>query len=142
MDRDPDARLVEFSFSSRLAADQCPVGLMQLARQIWRSNVRAGLTGVLRRMGTDLDQTIEGPSCVILPLSARILTDRRHCEIAIRSFGPIAERRHSRWIVEGFELPVEARPDQAAFRGNLCCFSAAKAAVSGGETRYVAASAP
>jgi len=139
MIRDSDARLVAFSFSSRLEADQSTTALMQLARQIWRDNVRAGLTGVLTRCGTDLDQTIEGPGDVVAPLSARILTDPRHGDIAIRFFGPIARRHYAGWSVEGFEQPSPV-PFEPPPRGSLLSLVARQSAThgDGGRSRTVA----
>lgn len=114
-----DGRLVEFSFSSRLAPDLSANDLIQLARQIWRDNTRAGLTGLLRRRGAEVDQIVEGPSALILPLSARILTDRRHGEIVIRIFAPSAHRAHTGWAVEGFEQPAGHMLDFTASGVNL-----------------------
>jgi hypothetical protein len=111
-----DERLVEFSFSSQIAEDVSRAAVMRLVQQSWRDNHRMGVTGVMRHAGSSIEQSIEGPSGAVLALSARILTDRRHGQIVVRSFGPIAERRFAGWSVEGLEAPAPA-PQGA--RGSL-----------------------
>ncbi len=115
-----DERLVEFSFASRFESDVDPQSILRVARQSWSENVRTGVSGFLRLKGDRIEQTIEGPSTVILGLASRILTDRRHCEIVIRQFGPIAARRFADWTVSGLEAiaPASHVPDgpRAALR--------------------------
>lgn len=108
-----DERLVEFSFASRLEANVEPETLLRLVRQSWSENRRKGVTGFLRFDGDRIEETIEGPSTVILALAARILTDRRHGEIVIRRFGPISARGFADWAIAGLEAfappPAPAR---------------------------------
>ena len=107
-----DERLVEFSFSSQFEADVQPETVLRVARQSWSENRRAGVTGRLRVEAGRVEQTIEGPSTVILALASRILTDRRHREIVIRRFGPICARSYADWSVAGIEAlaPTALRP--------------------------------
>lgn len=95
-----EARLYEFSFSSRLVEGDAA---LQIARQSWRGNLRDGVTGVMRLAGGRLEQTVEGPGDTILALAARILSDPRHGEIAVCAFGPIVARRFDAWRAEGVE---------------------------------------
>jgi len=134
-----DERLVEFSFASRLDANVGPDAMLRLARQSWSDNQRAGVTGFLRLEAGRVDQTVEGPSTAILALAARILTDRRHGEIVIRRFGPIAARRHPEWFVSGlddFGLHAARAP---AARVALRLLSGATAALPRGEAQPLAA---
>lgn len=109
-------RFVEFSFSSQLAHGVAPEDVLRLVGQAWRDNRRSRVTGFMRLAGAQVEQTIEGPCAVILDLSARILTDRRHDRIAIRTFGPIAARRYDDWRVEGLAC---AAPLAAPVAGGL-----------------------
>ncbi len=101
MSSDDGRCLIEFSYSSRMEADQTAETLMRLARRAWSTNTRLGVTGLLRIRDRHLEQVVEGPSSIVLPLSARILSDRRHCDILIRSFSSIDVRRFRAWTVEG-----------------------------------------
>jgi hypothetical protein len=109
-------RLIEFSFTSRIARDHAPADLLRLARQAWGDNLRAGLTGVMRLEAGRMEQTVEGPAAVVLALAARILTDRRHGEIVVRAFGPIAARRFADWRAEGFGAAAGAPRGGAPLR--------------------------
>lgn len=133
-------RLIEFSFRSRLAP-QSPAELVLLARRSWRANLRAGITGAMRLKADRIDQTLEGPRDAVLALAARILTDRRHAEIAVRAFGPIGGRRFADWRVEGFEgldaddppgaaprAPFDTAARQAAAAAALAALGAARPA--------------
>ncbi len=114
------ARLVEFSFTSVLAAGLGEDELLRIARQSWRDNLRAGITGRLRIDGRLVDQALEGPAAAVLALSARILTDRRHMAIRVRALGGLASRRFGDWTVEGLGAaePVAIRPEAAPASGN------------------------
>lgn len=115
-----DERLVEFSFSSRIESDVSPESMLRLARQSWSANRRAGVSGFLRLDGVAIEQIVEGPCTQVLCLASRILTDRRHCEIVIRRFGPIGVRRFADWRLLGFEAlapaPADARRSRAGLR--------------------------
>jgi hypothetical protein len=111
MQKPRDGRLVEFSFSAQLAGQSCPVAVARLIRQSWSEHIRSGVSGVLRVVGARIDQTLEGPSPVVLPLATQVLTDRRYGWIRIHAFGPLAARRHADWSVEGFLPPALDLPD-------------------------------
>jgi len=99
----PAAALIEFVYTSRPVPGLPPATLLRVARQSWRFNLKAGITGILRYDAGHFSQVVEGPSDVVLPLSSRILADQRHGEIAIEAFGPISGRRFADWRVTGFD---------------------------------------
>jgi hypothetical protein len=104
------AQLIEFSFESRLALMDA-AALVRLARHAWRSNTARGLTGEMRFAESRVAQVAEGDIDVMLPLAARILSDPRHSDIRVLSFGTIDERRFEGWRVHGLPaIPVEAAP--------------------------------
>ena len=125
-----DERLVEFSFASRFEAGVGPETVLRLARQSWSENRRSGVTGFMRLDGDRIEQTIEGPSTVVLALAARILTDRRHGEIVIRCFGPVGSRRFAEWVIVGLEALAPAPEPATAVRTALRVLTAAAAAPS------------
>lgn len=98
--------LVEFAFVSRVAADLCEAGVLRLARQTWRHNTEAGLTGTMRLEDGEISQVVEGSVEVVLPLASRILADSRHGSIRVLAFGPIAARRYEGWRVDGLAAPM------------------------------------
>lgn len=100
--RGSDTALVEFCFASRLADGLPEAALLRLARLAQQFNRLHGLTGEMRRERRNLRQVIEGSWSVVMPLAARILTDRRHGAIAITSFRPIRARRFHDWSSTGF----------------------------------------
>ena len=100
--RGSDTALVEFRFASRLADDLPEAALWRLARLTQQFNRMHGLTGEMRRERHNLRQVIEGSWSVVMPLAARILTDRRHGAISITSFRPIRARRFHDWSSKGF----------------------------------------
>jgi hypothetical protein len=108
--------LMVLTFTSRVDRAGGPGELLRLARQSWCDNTRAGVTGVMRLDGARIAQTIEGPVSVVLPLAARILSDRRHREIAVLALGTVAARQHSDWRAEGFEALAAGPPPVAAHR--------------------------
>lgn len=107
-------RLLEFSVTAHLAGDDRPETVARLIRQSWSEHVRSGVTGVLKVAGARIEQTLEGPSQIVLPLATQILTDRRYGWLRIDAFGPIAERRHADWSVVGFLPPAVARSEERA----------------------------
>ncbi len=121
--------LVGFCFSSRIADDVPREAVLRLVRRAWSDNRRADVTGILRIDGAALEQSVEGPCATILALAARILTDRRHGRIVIRSFAPIAGRRFAAWTVEGL-VPPAADAAQAAPWGKLRLLSCADLSVA------------
>lgn len=92
---------VEFAFSSRVAAGLPEAALLRLAQQAALFNARRGITGTLRLADGRFTQVIEGAGDAMLPLVARILTDRRHGQIEVLSFRPIAARRFADWNCAG-----------------------------------------
>lgn len=92
---------VEFAFSSTAAADLPEAALLRLAQQAASFNARRGITGTLCFADGRFTQVIEGASDAMLPLIARILTDRRHGQIAVTSLRPIAARRFGDWTCAG-----------------------------------------
>lgn len=109
--------LVEFSFISSATPGLPQAALLRLAQQAASANSRRGLTGELRFADGRFTQVIEGTSDAILPLVARILTDRRHEQIAVTSLGPISTRRFTDWTNLGF---AAAPASAATASANLC----------------------
>lgn len=113
------ASLVEFSFVSKAMQDLPAAVALRILRQSWQFNLRMGLTGQMQYEDGVFRQTVEGPCDAVLPLSARILTDKRHGAITITSFRPIDSRSHASWSAEGFETfepdaPAELTGDNVA----------------------------
>lgn len=102
--------LVVLSYTSRLAPDLSAAATARLAQQAWSFNSRMGLTGMMALEGGRVLQVIEGPCEVVLALSARLLTDRRHSEIAIQRFEAITARSHVGWTATGFFGTPAAEP--------------------------------
>lgn len=96
--------LFEFAFVSRLALLE-ERALARLVGAAWASNIRNGVTGVMRLDGLNLCQIVEGEAETILPLAARILADRRHSRVEVTAFGEIGRRRFGAWHVEGLQRP-------------------------------------
>ncbi len=65
-------------------------------------NARMDLTGALRLEDGWFHQVVEGRPEVILPLAGRIIADRRHEAIRVKSFGRCDVRAFEGWTVEGF----------------------------------------
>jgi hypothetical protein len=102
--RGNDRALVEFRFTSRLVDGLPDAVLLRLESEALRFNRLNGLTGEMRLSGRTLRQVIEGSWLVVMPLAARILTDRRHTAIAVSAFRPIEARRFAAWTSAGFKL--------------------------------------
>lgn len=111
-DSDKGAVLVEFRFESVLC-DIDTGALARMVRQSWRTNLRSGVTGEMRIDGSRVEQVIEGEIDVILPMAARILSDRRHTAIETVALGPIEARRFSDWRVHGMPAEAAGAPDGA-----------------------------
>jgi len=111
--------LVEFSYVSEATAELPPSALLRLETQARRFNLDHGLTGELRFDGRGFSQVLEGCWSAILPLSARILTDRRHGSISITAFRPILARRFTNWSASGFGVGEVAAMRSASAAGNL-----------------------
>lgn len=92
-----EAASVIFAYRSVLADDLPAAVIHRICREAQAFNDRNGLTGFLEIDGRDVDQTIEGPWSVVMPLAARILTDPRHGAISIKAFEPIAAHAHREW---------------------------------------------
>ncbi len=101
--RGSDAALVEFCFVSRLADGLPEAALLRLARQTAQHNRLYGLTGQIRFDGSSVSQVIEGCWSVVMPLAARIVTDRRHEAISITAFQTIRARRYREWGTAGLD---------------------------------------
>ena len=99
---------MEFAYTSRAASGLPAAACLRIARGAWSFNLRMGLTGLLSLCDDRFTQVIEGPSSVLLPLSARILADRRHGSLTITAFGALGRRRHADFALEGFETGVPA----------------------------------
>ena len=104
--------LVELSFESILCDIEADA-LLRLARQVWRSNVSAGITGEMCLQGARVRQVLEGAMEVVLPIAARILADPRHTAIELIAFGELAARRHAEWRVHGLPVECQVRSDNA-----------------------------
>jgi hypothetical protein len=100
--------LIEFAFVSRFAAALEPCSIARLARQTWRHNIAAGLTGEMVIDGVEVQQVVEGRVDAVLPLASRILSDQRHNSIRVIALGPISQRRHAHWRVAGLPETVAA----------------------------------
>jgi hypothetical protein len=100
------APLVTFAFESHLCAmDRQSID--RLVRQVWRDNVAHGITGEMCLDGTCVRQVVEGRVDTVLPLVARILSDRRHSGIRIMALEALANRRFACWSVQGLpETPI------------------------------------
>lgn len=101
--RGSDGALVEFRFVSRLADGLPGAVLLRLERQVRHFNRIHGLTGEMRLDRGVVRQVVEGSWQVVMPLAARILTDRRHGAISISAFQPIRARRFPAWEATGFD---------------------------------------
>lgn len=98
--------LVTFAFESHLCAMDRQ-SIERLVRQVWRDNVARGLTGEMCLDGTCVKQVVEGHVDVVLPLVARVLSDRRHSGIRITALEALAVRRFACWAVQGLpEAPI------------------------------------
>lgn len=62
-------------------------------------NAAHGITGVLTFDGLHFAQLLEGPVQELLALMARIYQDRRHSEVNLLFFEPIAERQYRSWAL-------------------------------------------
>ncbi|HMQ93325.1 MAG TPA: BLUF domain-containing protein [Amaricoccus sp.] len=111
--------LVEFSYASEATSELPPSALLRLEAQARRFNLEHGLTGELRFDGRSFTQVLEGCWSAIMPLSARILTDRRHGSISITAFRPIPARRFTTWSSAGFGVGEVAALRSASAAGNL-----------------------
>ena len=112
MPQDPRDMLLEFRFESTLCGLDADA-LLRLARQSWRHNLAAGISGEMRVNGTDVSQVVEGRMEVVLPLAAGILADARHTGLRVQAFSELAARRHSGWRVHGLPAETQVRGDQA-----------------------------
>lgn len=121
--------LVEFSFISRAAGHLPLAARLRIARQAWLHNIHRGLTGELEFDDGCFRAVIEGSCDEILPLAAQILTDPRHCDVAVRALRAIAVRRYPTWSAIGFGLPAQAA-DPVANLHALPLFAARDAAVA------------
>ncbi len=99
--------LVAFAFDSLLSSDDRRM-IERLAGQVWRDNVARGVTGEMRLEGWRVQQVVEGPADVILPLVARILADDRHGGIRITALEAISARRYGGWSVHGLPTATDA----------------------------------
>ncbi|HPG23115.1 MAG TPA: BLUF domain-containing protein [Amaricoccus sp.] len=111
--------LVEFSYVSEATSELPPSALLRLEAQTRRFNLEHGLTGELRFDGRSFTQVLEGCWSAIMPLSARILTDRRHGSISISAFRPILARRFTTWSSVGFGVGEAAALRSVGAAGNL-----------------------
>lgn len=111
--------LVEFAYVSEATAELPPSALLRLELQARRFNTEHGLTGELRFDGRSFSQVLEGCWSAIMPLSARILTDRRHGSIEITAFRPIQARRFTSWSATGFGVGEAASIRSGSVPGNL-----------------------
>jgi Sensors of blue-light using FAD len=132
-----EGALVEFSYVSRVGAFVSQRAILRLAQDAFRFNTRAGLSGRLSFDSGKFSQIIEGPSEVVLPLASRILTDTRHCDISILSFGPIAVRRYADWRFSGFGALETPRTPLAANIQNIAVLHSA-AVIGNGAVRQIA----
>jgi hypothetical protein len=110
-----DDLLLEFAFVSRLQETPGPRDLALLERQIWEFNTRHRISGTVSHAAGRITQTLQGHPSVILPLAARILSDRRHGDIAITAFRSVESSSFSGWQSSGFGLAIEQAdvPDAA-----------------------------
>ncbi len=111
--------LVEFAYVSEATAQLPPSALLRLELQARRFNVENELTGELRFDGRSFSQVLEGCWSAIMPLSARILTDRRHGSISITAFRPIHARRFACWSAIGFGVGEAASMRSGSVPANL-----------------------
>lgn len=110
---------VEFSFVSEVVGTLDEAEFARFVRNLWRDNLDAEITGLMRLRGRRLEVAIEGPGALILHRSARMMADARHGAIAVKAFGPIPARRAADWRVEGFEPPTVAATGAEAAASNL-----------------------
>lgn len=122
-DCDKGTVLVEFRFESVLC-DIDADALAQMVCQCWRSNLRSGVTGEMRIEDRRVAQVIEGAIDVVLPMVARILSDRRHTEIETITLGPIVARRFGDWRIHGMQVAAAVPADAA---GAIALFPSANA---------------
>jgi hypothetical protein len=111
--------LVEFCYVSEPLTEMPASALLRLELQARRFNLDHGLTGELRFDGRSFSQVLEGCWSAIMPLSARILTDRRHGSISITAFRPIPARRFKNWSAIGFGVGEAAAMRSGSLAGNV-----------------------
>jgi hypothetical protein len=134
--------LVVFAFESLLRSDHRRA-IDRLAGQVWRDNVASGLTGEMRLAGRHVQQVVEGPADIILPLVARILGDGRHEGIRITALEAVAARSYEGWSVHGLPAApaVDTTTAQADADGRVVPFrQPAAAPAAPGGTRRIASS--
>jgi hypothetical protein len=130
--------LVVFSFESLLCSDDRR-SIARLAGQVWRDNLASGLTGEMRLAGRRVQQVVEGPCDVILPLVARILADARHGGIRITALEATSARRYHGWIFHGLTAATDVAASVVSAEGDSRVVGfrrpAAVAAAAGGARR-------
>ena len=114
-----DTGLIVFSYVSKLATDLPPAALYRLAEIVRTYNERHGLTGMLSLSGREVTQIVEGPWEIVMPLAARIITDRRHGNIQIQAFDALPARQHDGWTSSGFGDDEVHEAERAASRHQL-----------------------
>lgn len=119
--------------------DLSEAAILRLVGQSWREYVALGVTGRLRRSGDVLEQLIEGPRGILLPLVARILCDPRHRSIEIIAFGPIDARACAEWRVDGCREAGSPAHGTPVGPGNVVTLLRAQTAEAGRAARLVLA---
>jgi hypothetical protein len=117
--------LAQLVYTSRAATVMTADQLGQLAAQSERKNASLGVTGMLLYGSGHFMQVLEGDIFTVHSLFARIATDFRHRNVVRLFFGPLAERRFSRWSMGLVNLDRRGMVDPAISEGVVevvqCC---------------------
>jgi Sensors of blue-light using FAD len=93
----PPVKLYEVLYISSLAADAPPSVVADIAKQARPTNQQLGLTGLLLFDGARFCGQLEGRQRDVLATLERIEQDPRHGQFELLHYGPLAERRFSRF---------------------------------------------
>jgi len=75
-----------------------------MCSQFAARNDKAGVTGVLMKVGDHFVQVLEGEESTLLALVAKLLKDERHGDFHTLHRGPISERRFAKWSMRMMHL--------------------------------------
>ena len=93
----PSVKLYEVLYMSSLAADAPLSAVADIAKQARPANQRLGLTGLLLFDGARFCGQLEGRRRDVLATLDRMERDPRHGQFELLHYGPLDERRFSRF---------------------------------------------
>jgi len=94
---DAEAELCRLIYFSRVSGRVSRADLKDILARSRRNNAGVGVTGALCFNNSHFLQVLEGRRLHVNGLFRRILADRRHHEVSIVTFAPIAERLFPVW---------------------------------------------